>query len=112
MPVPSTNDKVGLKSMAAAAEVPTPVLPFKLPPGSVVILGSAAMLGVGMLTKSDVVEELNPTELEVGVLKVAVPVDVSPKVCLDVVWCVDEVDECGCLLLLGQPYSHSHTGLL
>jgi len=72
--------------MAAAAEVPPPALPLELPPAPVVVLGNAAMLDVGMPRESDVVVEFNPTELEVGVVKVAVPVTETPKVGLDVVW--------------------------
>jgi hypothetical protein len=69
MPTPSTINKGGLKSTAAAAEVLLPALPLELPLALVVVLGSGATLDVAMLR--DVVVELNPTD------PVVRPVDVE-----------------------------------
>jgi len=83
MPIPSTKDKGGLKSTAAATKVPPPVLPLELPPVFAVVLGSAATLDDGKLR--GVLVELNPTGFAADVLKVAVFVNVAPKVDWDVV---------------------------
>jgi hypothetical protein len=69
MPIPSTINKEGLKSTAAAAEVLPPALPLEFPLALVVVLGSGATLEVGI--RRDVVVELNPTE------PVVRPVDVE-----------------------------------
>jgi len=69
MPIPSTINKGGLKSTAAAAEVLPPALPLEL------VLGSGATLEVGMV--SDVVVELNPTEPVVRPVDVDMDVDVE-----------------------------------
>jgi len=75
MPIPSTINKGGLKSTAAAAEVLPPALLLELPLVLVVVLGSGATLKVGMLR--DVVGELNPTEPVVRPVDVDMDVDVE-----------------------------------